>query len=114
MLLRKDVKQAGVLPFSSALIGGTLSLAGAFLLAKAAWGEPSGRVWGIGGVSLLFVLLALQLWRIHVLYESIDSDTIENVPLLRRALNETVRTFTWGNVVFLLAALAVFQFHLMK
>jgi len=114
MQFQLQVKKASLLPFSSAVISALCSIAGAILVARIAWSEPSGHLWSIAGISLLLALLAFQLWRIHGLYESVDPKTIDSDPLLRRAMNETVRSFTWGNAVFLLLALAVFQFHLSR
>lgn len=83
------------------------------VLIRVSWTQPSGPAWGFAGFALLLILLTLQLRRIHALYQSIDVTTLENEPLLRRAWNETVRTFIWGNAIFLLLALAVLQFHLL-
>ncbi len=108
------VRPTRLMSFSSAVISSLMSLAGALLLVRIVWQEPWGHIWGVAGFALLLLLLVLQLWRIHALYGDIDKETIESVPLLRRAVNETMRTYTWGNGVFLLLALAVFQFHLLK
>lgn len=109
-----EVLKARLLPFSSAIISCLMSLAGAYTLARIAWSGPSGHMFVVAGFSLLVVLLIFQLWRIHNLYDAIDNQNLEKEPLLRRAVNEAVRSFTWGNAIFALLALAVFQYHLSK
>jgi hypothetical protein len=99
-------------PFSSAVISSFSSITGAIILARLAWRMPDGHWWVVAGFALLLLLLATQLRRIRTIYKSVDQAALESDPLLRRALNEIVRTFVWGNVVFSLLALAVFQFHL--
>jgi hypothetical protein len=110
MKVQIGIRRVNLMPFSSAVISAFLSLAGAFLLTRLIWREPAGHIWSIAGFSLLLVLLLFQLWRIHRLYEAVDEAAIAKEPLLRKAVNETLRTFNWGNVLFLLLALAVFQF----
>lgn len=114
MTMQVRVMQPRVQPFSSAAISGLMSISGGLLLARSAWHAAIGREWAAAGFALLLFLVAFQLWRIYALYAAVDVESLDNSPLLRRALNETVRTFTWGNVLFLLAALAVFQFGLMR
>lgn len=110
MKLQIGIRRISLAPFSSAVTSAFMSLAGAFLLSRLIWRQPAGHIWSIGGFALLLILVLFQLWRIHNLYGAINEISIAGEPLLRKAVNEIVRTFTWGNALFLLLALAVFQF----
>lgn len=108
------VKRARILPFSSAVISSLMPLTGAILLAKIVWRTPWGTIPAMAGSVLLLLLLIVRLRRIHTLFKDLDRESIENTPLQRRVVNETIRVFTWGSAVFSLLAIAVFQYHLLK
>jgi hypothetical protein len=113
-LFQLRIRQMRQAHFSSAVVSSLVSLSGGVLLVKLVWAQPSGHIWGAAGFTLLLVLVLFQLGRIHRLYETISPQDLEREPLLQKSLNETVRTFRFGSAVFLLLALAVFQFHLLK
>ena len=104
-------RATGVRAFHSAALSSMLSVSESFLLIRMAWPDPQNRVLTVTGLAVLALLLIVQVTRIHRIYK-VAYPQAEGNPVLKRTLNEMLRTYLWGNVIFSLLVLAVFQFSL--
>lgn len=98
--------------FRSPAISSLLSVAASIQLARVIWDYPVSRVPGLALVAVLLAIAYLQLWRIHVIYNLAYHKASDDDALLKKTLNEMVRTYLWGNVTYFLIAAGVFQFWL--
>lgn len=102
---------AGELP--SAVVACLVSLSGMTMLGRMVWDTPSLHFWRWFGIALAAALVALQFGQFYGVYR-IAAVPAAGDPVLRRTLKLATRTFVWGNALFTLLAIAVFQVWLAR
>ena len=93
--------------FHSAVIGSLESVAGLFILGSILWHFPPLRFWGTVLIAVFMLLIVWQLWRIRRIYAvAYPTASSDDSGILAKTLTEVIRTFFWGNAMFLLLAIA--------
>lgn len=105
------LKRIDVIPFHTAVLSGLLPVSGMVLILKTVWPIPGTHTWAIAGSVLLLFLVAFQMQRIHRVYQAAAPSSQAN-EVVKKLINETIRTFIWGNALFVIVCLILFQLHL--
>lgn len=95
--------------FHSAVIASLMSVSSSMVLSTVVWRHPELRIWGLAFIGMMLALTYIQLWRIHNVYDVAYQKAVDGDQTLRKALNEMVRTYLWGNTAYMLCALAILQ-----
>ena len=101
-----------VQPFLSAVVSSMMFAVGLATLGTIAWRIPALHLAAAVFLPLLLFATLLQLWRVRRAYAAAYSAAMSDENgLLARALNEMMRTYMWGSVMFLIATMAGMQVY---
>ena len=107
--ITKSVRLKG---FHAVTLSSLLYLVGLSILGRLVWQFRAIHLWGALGLALGLLLLVVQVRRIREVYNAAYPQAADD-DLLKRTMNELIRTFLWGNVIFFLLVMAVFQMSLL-